>query len=487
MRGVTGNRDAPGADRSVNRGPGCLSPIGRLRAPVSGPRHAGQGAQHGPCRPPQRAPRSLRHRVFLIPVVAVPPLPQPRPVSRPCRDRTPMRSCRARLPCERPTAARCRRPSPCCLPIAPETATTRSGDDGRGLPPRLARRPSRVPRPPEPAPQRPSRPHTAVATAPPSTRGVPPGPRRRCRGCTSAARCSSGRGKPSSARRTTLVQLHDPLYDDLVSKATLAIIEGRDPDSANPRVPRGSRAGVSAVSRVRCSTRRRDRPSAGRQASAPQLRTIRPRGASAVRQWGRSARAATAGAGGPDGHCRHSPATRTRIPHGGRVDRQRPARGRRRRRRRRRDHLDHRGAPGSSPKPTSSPASSAPSPTASGLTALGSTSLRLAVQRAYVAISHRPDRLVELERHGPCRPDRARRTGPGPRHVARKFRLTTATSSSSGVRGRLTRSSHDGQTTNGSRSVAVVAERPDEPAGAAHLDVERRQLEAGVGERVFRR
>ena len=35
---------------------------------------------------------------------------------------------------------------------------------------------------------------------------------------------------------------------------------------------------------------------------------------------------------------------------------------------------------------------------------LGPTSLRLAVQRAYVAISHRPDRLVELERHGPVDP-----------------------------------------------------------------------------------
>ena len=35
---------------------------------------------------------------------------------------------------------------------------------------------------------------------------------------------------------------------------------------------------------------------------------------------------------------------------------------------------------------------------------LGPTSLRLAVQRAYVAISHRPDRLVEQERHGPVDP-----------------------------------------------------------------------------------
>ena len=33
-------------------------------------------------------------------------------------------------------------------------------------------------------------------------------------------------------RRTTLVTLHDPLYDDLVSEATLALIEGRDPVDA---------------------------------------------------------------------------------------------------------------------------------------------------------------------------------------------------------------------------------------------------------------
>jgi hypothetical protein len=33
-------------------------------------------------------------------------------------------------------------------------------------------------------------------------------------------------------RRSTLVQLHDPLYEDLVSEATLAIIEGRDPEAA---------------------------------------------------------------------------------------------------------------------------------------------------------------------------------------------------------------------------------------------------------------
>lgn len=33
-------------------------------------------------------------------------------------------------------------------------------------------------------------------------------------------------------RRSTLVNLHDPLYDDLVSEATLALIEGRDPRDA---------------------------------------------------------------------------------------------------------------------------------------------------------------------------------------------------------------------------------------------------------------
>ena len=33
-------------------------------------------------------------------------------------------------------------------------------------------------------------------------------------------------------RRTSLVVLHDPLYDDLLSEATLALIEGRDPKEA---------------------------------------------------------------------------------------------------------------------------------------------------------------------------------------------------------------------------------------------------------------
>jgi hypothetical protein len=33
-------------------------------------------------------------------------------------------------------------------------------------------------------------------------------------------------------RRTSLVVLYDPLYDDLLSEATLALIEGRDPQVA---------------------------------------------------------------------------------------------------------------------------------------------------------------------------------------------------------------------------------------------------------------
>jgi hypothetical protein len=33
-------------------------------------------------------------------------------------------------------------------------------------------------------------------------------------------------------RVTSLVQLHDPLYDDLIAEATLALIEGRDPKDA---------------------------------------------------------------------------------------------------------------------------------------------------------------------------------------------------------------------------------------------------------------
>ena len=33
-------------------------------------------------------------------------------------------------------------------------------------------------------------------------------------------------------RTTSLVTLHDPLHDDLLSEATLALIEGRDPHEA---------------------------------------------------------------------------------------------------------------------------------------------------------------------------------------------------------------------------------------------------------------
>ena len=33
-------------------------------------------------------------------------------------------------------------------------------------------------------------------------------------------------------RRTSLVTLHDPLHDDLLSEATLALLEGRDPHEA---------------------------------------------------------------------------------------------------------------------------------------------------------------------------------------------------------------------------------------------------------------
>jgi hypothetical protein len=49
-------------------------------------------------------------------------------------------------------------------------------------------------------------------------------------------------------RRTSLVILHDPLYDDLLSEATLALIEGRDPDVAI----RTYRAREHAYGRVTC-------------------------------------------------------------------------------------------------------------------------------------------------------------------------------------------------------------------------------------------
>jgi hypothetical protein len=43
-------------------------------------------------------------------------------------------------------------------------------------------------------------------------------------------------------RRTTLVALHDPLHDDLLSEATLALIEGRDPHDAVRRYGATERA-----------------------------------------------------------------------------------------------------------------------------------------------------------------------------------------------------------------------------------------------------
>jgi hypothetical protein len=33
-------------------------------------------------------------------------------------------------------------------------------------------------------------------------------------------------------KRSSLVSLHDPLYEDILSEATLALIEGRDPEEA---------------------------------------------------------------------------------------------------------------------------------------------------------------------------------------------------------------------------------------------------------------
>ena len=57
-------------------------------------------------------------------------------------------------------------------------------------------------------------------------------------------------------RTTTLVNLADPLYDDLVSEATLALIEGRDPNDAIRAYGAGS--GRSGGSPVRCTSRRPD-------------------------------------------------------------------------------------------------------------------------------------------------------------------------------------------------------------------------------------
>ena len=43
-------------------------------------------------------------------------------------------------------------------------------------------------------------------------------------------------------RRGTLVQLYDPLYDDLLSEATLALLEGVDPEHAVQRYAAKERA-----------------------------------------------------------------------------------------------------------------------------------------------------------------------------------------------------------------------------------------------------
>jgi hypothetical protein len=43
-------------------------------------------------------------------------------------------------------------------------------------------------------------------------------------------------------RRSTLVVLHDPLYEDLLSEATLAILEGADPEDAVRRYNARERA-----------------------------------------------------------------------------------------------------------------------------------------------------------------------------------------------------------------------------------------------------
>jgi hypothetical protein len=49
-------------------------------------------------------------------------------------------------------------------------------------------------------------------------------------------------------RLSSLLALYDPLYDDLVSEATLALIEGRDPSAAI----RAYRAKEHAFGRVTC-------------------------------------------------------------------------------------------------------------------------------------------------------------------------------------------------------------------------------------------
>jgi len=49
-------------------------------------------------------------------------------------------------------------------------------------------------------------------------------------------------------RQTSLVELHDPLHDDLLSEATLALIEGRDPHEAI----RSFRSRERAFGRITC-------------------------------------------------------------------------------------------------------------------------------------------------------------------------------------------------------------------------------------------
>jgi hypothetical protein len=49
-------------------------------------------------------------------------------------------------------------------------------------------------------------------------------------------------------RRTSLTTLYDPLYDDLLSEATLAILEGRDPEHAI----RHYRSSEQSFGRVTC-------------------------------------------------------------------------------------------------------------------------------------------------------------------------------------------------------------------------------------------
>ena len=49
-------------------------------------------------------------------------------------------------------------------------------------------------------------------------------------------------------RQTTLVALHDSLHDDLLSEATLALVEGRDPHEAI----RSFRSREQAFGRITC-------------------------------------------------------------------------------------------------------------------------------------------------------------------------------------------------------------------------------------------